>query len=89
MTNPMHEGPGPNIVAHILGFVRGALVFGGTPVSIRGAVEREFPRLTPAEVDEVMAGGLTYTRPQAQTKPTKRPGVRYPASSYCTPLFKE
>ncbi len=65
MNNHAHEGPGPGIVSHILGFVRGALRFGGTPTTIRGAVEREFPRLTPAEVDEVMAGGLTYTRPQA------------------------
>ncbi len=61
----MNDMAGGQLVPHVLGFVRGCLRFGGTPQTIRIAVEKEFPRLNPVQVDELMAGGMTYQRPQA------------------------
>lgn len=51
------------IVPHVLGFIRGALRFGGCPQSLRAAVAHEFPRLNAAQVDELLAAGQArFTR---------------------------
>lgn len=54
----------PIIASHLLGFVRGAVSFGGSPEAIRHALLREFPRLTPPEVDEVMRGAGRWLPPR-------------------------
>lgn len=44
------------VVPFILGFIRGAFAFGGTPHDVKQLIQRDFPRLTPGDIDDLMSG---------------------------------
>lgn len=50
------------VAPHVLGFVRGALRFGGCKESIRDAAKMEFPYLDDEEIDILLHGGLNYVK---------------------------
>ena len=44
------------VVSHLLGYIQGALAFGGSPEQVREAMSRDFPHIGEDEVDVLLEG---------------------------------